>query len=349
MKKTKKILIAVLALVLVAACVCGIGYSVLNNRVPEAKEGVESRSRFSVKRMYVCGTSPNADEAAYETDTLTGIDFYWRRINHNIGSCIEAVLQVTKDGEVVVLSGDLPGKSNSAQLYGEDAAVGNLTLEQLQKINLLYNVEDEQGFLSYRTTSERVTIYVSVLSLGEYLNSFNESNKSVALHLLRFKDESAVPDLHKAIDKINEAAQSSGLFRNVALCLENDDAAAYADEKYPDLQRAATPKECSALNRASLFGREASDVPYVLVYTDAFGKYASERFIRFAQNGGIAVVLVDTKAPDAKPDAQRILSLEAYGADGYVTRCPEAVIQILSDARQAEKESRLAADSTAAP
>ena len=347
MKKSKKILIAAAAVVLCLAIVCGVGYAVLRGRVPANRDDVQKRSDFVAQRMYAVSMMPNEDEGAYETETLTGIDRYWRA-NHSVGRGIEAVLQCSKDGELVVLSGDLPGESNAEILYGEDVKVSDLTLDKLQKINLLYNVEDEDGFMTYRTISDRTVLYVSVQSLQDYIAGFALSTKSVALHFLRFKDESALPDLHKAIDKVNEAVKGSGIATNVVLCLESDEGAAYADATYPELQRAATPKECAKLSRAALFGRDMTDTKYVLVYTDANGKYAREQFIRFAQNCGLAVVLYDNGAIDAEKDAQRILALEEYGASGFATRRPETVIQILRDARQAEKESRLAADSTAA-
>ena len=69
-------------------------------------------------------------------------------------------------------------------------------------------------------------------------------------------------------------------------------------------------------------------VPYEIVYTNSnegiFGKFASEKFVSFANNSNLALIFKDAEADD-------VSNLASLGVDGFVTSDIESFYTIIKD------------------
>ena len=339
MKKKKIIIAVVIILAVVLADVFWLGH------VPALKENVQKRSSFDTNRMYIVSQMPNLDDPLQSTQARVGIDAYWQA-NHKYGNAIEAGLQVTKDGEVVVLSGDL-SKSDAQILYGKNnASVDALTLEQLQNVNLLYNVKDEDGEYAYRDISDLAKPSVSVLSLSEYLAYFNDGDKINALHILRFDDESKVSGWTEVLDKVYLAVSENDMLSNTVLYINNSGGLRYMDEVHSTLLRAASDSEVRSLKFSSKLGVEKKDLPYVLVYDD-YRSIGSEKFVHYAKNCGLAVIVHDSTPAQngiTIPSEDVVREYKEYGVNAIATHSPQTTADLLVNVLKAEKEARTNAD-----
>ena len=340
MTKTKKILIAVGAVVLVAAVVVGIlaaVFSFSRRDVPELIRENLHETPINYSQVYVVGQPPYTDDWVF--DTLIGMQSYWIE-NHTGGNGIEFVLQQTKDGELIVLSEALPALSNADDLYGKDVKVSDLTLEELRKVNLAYDYVDKDGFQIYAGLSEDMLDDVSVVTFDELLDIFGAANRSTIRMFLRFFDESQVADMDAALQTIYAGLTAHSLAEKAVFLPQSDETAAAADKGCPELQRAATTAEAKELLKACSSGNTPDDLPYVVIYEKAKGQIASEKFIHYVRNLGLAIVLTDADADDAA-------RYRSYGVTALATSDAPTFIQILKDAKTAERESKKAADSSA--
>lgn len=337
MKTYKKILIAVGALVLVAAVAAGILYAVSMHKVPELERKKMHEIPVNYSQVYIVGQPPYTDKWIF--DTPIGMEYYWIE-NHNGGNGIEFVLQQTKDGELVVLSEALPAKSNAADLYGKDVKVADLTLAELRKVNLAYDYVDEDGIQVYAGLDEDSLEDVSVLTFDEMLDRFDAANRVTIRMYLRFFDESQIKDPEAVLKKIYDSVSARPLAERVVFLPQSKAIAAAADKACPDLQRAATTDEAKALFRACLCGKTPGDLPYCVIYEKANAHFGSEKFIHYVRNLGLAIVVTDVKAEDvARYRSYRVTAIASDDAPTF--------IQLLKDAKTAERESKKAADSSA--
>ena len=334
MKTSTKILIAVCAVVLVAAVVVGVLFAVSSRKpVPELNEEKLRENPISYNYAYVVGQSPYTDRWVF--DTPIGLKSYWSD-NHIGGNGVEVVLQQSKDGELIMLSEPFPALSNAENLYGKGVQVGDLTLEELRKVNLAYAFIDEEGYQCFAGVSDDQLERVSIVTLDDMLEFFGDTGRTNARIYLRFYDESQIADLGAALKTIYDGLTSYHIETKTVFCPQSDAAAQAADTACPDLARAATSAEAKALLRDCNADNTPDDLPYTTIYEKAKGQIAGERFIHYARNLGLAVVLTDIKADDA-------VQYSGYGVTAIATREPETVIPILNDARSAERESKKAA------
>ena len=326
MKKHKSLVKTAVVFLIVLAATLWISH------VPALKQNVQPRSYFSANAFYTVSCMPNKADTMINTETRVGIDEYWKRY-HSVGKCIEAQMQVSKDGEIVVLSGDL-SDTDAEILYGKkNASVDALTLAQLQKVNLLYNVQDENGEYIYRSVSDLAKPSVAVMSLSEYLDYFNDGSKMSALHILRFQDESKVSGWTGVINKLFNAVSESDMLKNAVLRIENRGAIRYIDEVHPDLQRAASKSECSSLRLFAKLGIEQKETPYVLVY-DSDRLIGNDQFMHYARNCGLAVI-VSVPAQSAKTLTMSAAIIEDWyknGLNAIATDDLPSMIDLLQDA-----------------
>ena len=96
MKASKKILIAVIAVVLVAAIVLGVGYIVLSKKVPTLNEDAEGLSDFSTRTTYTVVKAPYIQSGVMET--RTGIQDFWTQNKYSYG--VELFLQLGRTFDV---------------------------------------------------------------------------------------------------------------------------------------------------------------------------------------------------------------------------------------------------------
>ena len=333
MNKFKKATpIIIVCCIVLAVLIAGLIWS---RRVPALKDDVEKKSSFDTSRTYIVTQAPNSDDPLQNTETRVGIEAYWQA-NHKFGYALEAPMQVTKDGEIVVLSGDL-AETDAASLYGKNnASVDALTLAQLQKVNLLYNVKDEDGEYSFRDVSDNAKPSVSVMGLAEYLSYVNECSSTKALYILRFRDEDKVSGWTGVLDKIYSAVSGNNLLTNVVICINNKGGIQYISDVMPKLLRAASDAELHSLVRASKFGVEKKDLPYVLVY-GTNKMIGSEKFVHYAKNCGLAVIVQDGLD---EPTEQVVQDLRACGVNAIATHAPTKTAEFLQNAIQAEKAER---------
>lgn len=334
MKTRTKILIAVATLIIVLAAVAGIYYLASMHKVPELKKEKLHENPINYGTVYVVAQKPYTDLAVF--DTQIGLEHYWRA-HHSGGNGIELILQSSKDGRLVVLSEPLPGLSNAQTLYGKDVKVSDLTVDQLQKINLAYNFTDEDGINVYADYTDDSLIEVTVLTLEDVLDFFRAPNRTTAKLYLRFMDEAQIPDMNKALKTIYDALAERSMLSMAIFCPQSDSTAAAVEQACPELMRAATDKETNALFRDCLSGKSNGSLPYDVIYTKTSSQLGSEKFIHYARNLGLAVVLSDVNSED-------VATLRSYGVTAIATDKVEETIQIIRDAKLAEREAKTATD-----
>ncbi len=337
MKSSKKILIAVGAVVLVAAIVIGTVVA-LNARgsKPETRLDLQKlhESPLYFSQVYVVAQPPYTNEMVF--DTPLGMETYWFS-NHSGGNGIEFVLQQTKDGELIVLSEALPAQSNAADLYGKNVKVSDLTLEELRKVNFAYNFTDEDGFQSYMGLSDEMIEDITVVTLDEMLDRFSAPNRYTVRMYLRFFDESQITDLEKALQTIHTGLKDRVLTNKAVFLPQSEEAAAAADKACPGMLRAATTAEAKALVRECSRDASPEKLPYAVIYEKASGQFDSEKFIRYVRTLGLEIVLSDVDADD-------VVTYRDYGVSAIATGDAQSVIQILKDAKKADREAKSAAD-----
>ena len=337
MKASKKILIAVIAVILVAAIVLGVGYIVLSKKVPALNEDAEGMSDFSTRTTYTVVKAPYIQSGVMET--RTGIQDFWTQNKYSYG--VELVLQCTADDELVVLSEPLPGLSNAESVLGKDVSVSGNTLSKLQKVNLLYNYTDADGKTPYRDYGKSELSQVTILSLDELLYYFSSPVHYTSMLFFRFLDESAVQDMNAMLEKLSQLLVRHGCALSSVFCPQSDATAAYIDSSCPDLMRTATESEMRKLYLGCLLNKSQGDLPYVVVTADKDSRYGSEKFIHYARNLGLAVVL-DNVTED------EILTYRSRGTTALLTADGESFNQVLSDARKADQIARREAKKAAA-
>ena len=341
MKAKKIILIIVCALIVVTAAVIGLYFvfSAHRNKVPELNHEKLRENPINYSTVYVVGQAPYTDLAVFETPI--GLEYYWRE-HHTGGNGMEMILQRTKDGKYIILSEPLPGMSNAEVLYGKGIQVSDLTLEQLQKVNLMYGFTDEDGVQIYAGAAEDEIPSVSVVTLEEALQYFSAPNRITARIYLRFLDEAQIPQAEEALTNVYNAVEQSAMLDKVVYCPLGDADAAAADKACPDLIRAATNDEAKALLRDSRSDTVTEGLPYGVIYEKANSQFASEKFIHYTRNLGLAIVLSDVSAGD-------VAELRSYGVTAIATDKVADTIKIIQDAKKAEREAKQTADSTAQP
>lgn len=334
MKTSKKIIIICSAVVLAVIIALGVVFGVVSHKVPELDDSVKRANIFEKKQTYVLAQNPYTDTCVFETQN--GMFGYWTQ-SHKYGKGIEAVLQCTKDGEIIVLSEDLPGKSNAEILFGEGIKVQDLTLEQLQQINLAYDFEDEDGVMSFKSYEDEMLSFVNVLSLKDFCDFFGSPIRSSALLYFSFKDESLVSDYKDALDKIYTQLSASLLFDRAMFCTDNKDIAAYIDESCPELLRSATKSEVKSLYWDCLKNKTQEEVGFDCVIVKADTLYSTEKFVHYVRNLGIPIVFENVKTED-------VLTYRSWGVSALATNKIDEFSEILEEARSAEREAKKAKD-----
>ena len=338
--KTKKIvLIIVCALVVVIAAVVGLYFAYSAKKVPELQRTKLRDNPISYSTVYVVGQAPYTDLAVFET--RTGLEFYWRE-HHSGGNGMELILQRSKDGKLIVLSEPLPAKSNAEVLYGKGIRVGDLTLEQLQKVNLMYHFKDEDGVQIYADSSDDELEYVCALTLEDVLEYFAAPNRITARLFVRYMDEAQMPNIEAAVTDVYNALESTSMLSKAVYCPLGEADAAAVDKVCPDMMRAATTAEAKALSRDSMSEKPNDALPYSAIYEKATGQFSGERFIHYARNLGLAVVLSDVSEKD-------IAKLHGYGVTAIASDKVGETIRIIRDARTAERAAKQTTDSSAQP
>lgn len=337
MKAFKKILIACLVVVLVAAIVLGIGYAVLSKRVPALEPDVKALSDFDTGSTYAVVQAPYIDSGVFET--RVGIERFWELNRTAYG--VELVLQCTSDGELVVLSGALPETSNAKEILGDDISVAGNTLEKLQRVNLLYSYKDADGKTPYKDYDKTDLSRVTVMTLDEMLYYFSSPTHYTSMLYLRFADESAVGDMSAALETLVRLFKQHGCTQSAVLCPQSDSTARLIDKDYPELLRAATESELHKLYRACIWNRTQKTLPYVVLTADKDSRYASEKFIHYVRNCGLAIVINGVTEDE-------ILVYRSRGASALFTADVPTFNKIIKDAKKAEQKARLEAKQSAA-
>ncbi|MBQ7543239.1 MAG: hypothetical protein IJT44_13210 [Clostridia bacterium] len=329
MKTKSKIILIICIVLAVAAVAIGVLYGIYARKTttPELQEEKLYINPINYSTVYVVGQPPYTDKTVF--DTKIGIEYYWL-LNHTGGNGMEILLQCSKDGHLVVMSEPLPALSNAQDLYGKDVKVSDLTLDELKKINMAYNFRDKDGVQIYVNYTDSMLDNVSVLTLDELLDYFKAPNRITVKLFLRFLDESQIPDIQKAVTDLYEAIESRSMQENVIFCPQSSKTAAAADAACPDLPRAATNDEAKALYRDSKSASTNDALPYTTIYEKTDAQFASESFIHYARNLGLAVVLTDVPASD-------VLQLRQYGVTAVGTNEIREAIQLINDADEAEQ------------
>lgn len=337
MKASKRILIAVAAVILAAAILVGIGYIVLSKSVPALNEDVKGLSDFSTHSAYTVSKAPYIQNGVFET--RIGIDEFWAQNRNSYG--VELVLQCTADEELVVLSEPLPGLSNAESVLGKDFSVSSNTLDQLQRVNLLYNFTDADGKTPYKAYGKSQLGQVTILSLDEMLDYACSPVHYTSMLFIRFLDESAVPNLNAMLDKLLQSLERRGYTTSAVFRPQSDSAAEYIDKNCPGLLRTATESEMRRLYRSCLLNKTPENLPYVVITADKSTRYSSEKFIHYARNLGLAVVL-DRVTKD------EILTYRSRGVTALLTSEAGDYAQVLTDAKKADQIARRQAKQSAA-
>ncbi len=325
--KNKKIVIPVICAVIIIALLAGsfgIYFSLLNN-VPE-RAAVETRSSrfFSHSRSYALTVSPYDTDCVFET--YEGLQNYYLKHRHNAEG-VEIVLHLTKDNKLVVFSGDLSDYSNSHILYGKDATISSLTLEELRKVNLAYNFADSNGQMFYKTYNDDENInLVNILTFEEMINWFNSQRADMPLFAIKL-DESIKNNANAVIDEIYNCFNSIDCNGNYFVSSDNKAIADYIDSAYPEMLRSATESEAKKLFVNCLLNKDV-DVSYEIVYQSCnegvFGNFSSEKFINYVNNANIALILKDA-------DESEVSTLISYKVDGIATSDPETVKTLIKE------------------
>ncbi|MBQ3151686.1 MAG: hypothetical protein IJB86_10630 [Clostridia bacterium] len=328
MKKNKKALIAVICCVVVIAIVGGLFgayFSSLNN-VPERVEVEERSSSFySKSRAYAVSSAPYCIDGVFET--LLGLESYYNTNRHN-ASVIDVKLQQTRDGQFVVFSDELSTYSNASILYEGTNKICDLTLEELRKVNLAYNYADENGQYFYKPyTSDEELSLVNILTVEEFVTWFNDQRADLPLFAFSFYNPDEIADKTEGVYEVNRVFTEIGFPEFFFFCPDSEDTAKYIDENYPEMLRSATEKEAKKLFVNCLSDKPA-EASFEIVYTVAdngfFGKFSSEKFIAYAKNSGIALILKDI-------DTDSVKALATLGVDGFVSSDLEKVNTILKE------------------
>ncbi len=329
MKTSVKIVIAVCSVVLVAAIVCGLVFGLGGRKKAQPLgENADDTVLMGYTWEYVLAQAPYTDACVFETPR--GLDRYWRQ-NRFGGSAVEAVLQVSQDGELIVLSEDLPGRSNSDILYGADKRVSDLTLQELKKLNLAYNFEDENGMMTFKATPVEFLNELGIMTLAEFADFFADPQRATAHLYLRFKDEAALADPAKAVEQAYGVLEEKGILEKSTFVPQSNQMQAILDEKIPNQSRTASPNEAAALAKAARKNK-AQELPYEIVIVPAENPYTTEQFIHYARNQGVYVIVEGAAAED-------VAALYNAGVSGLATGNVAEFIELMNDAESAALEA----------
>lgn len=337
MKKNKKIFILIISIIIAIALIAGSYgiYTYLLNQVPERITVEQRSSRFySLNKSYIVSEYPYINDGVFET--VSGLESYYLNNRHD-AAAIDVKLQVTKDNKVVVYSDSLNKFSNSHVLYDNTKDISDLTLSELKKVNLAYNYSDENGQMFYKNVDENNIDYVNILTLDEFVNWFNSQRADLPLFAISIYDENSVNDIEAIIAEVDRVFTEINYYNFFFFSTDNQKTANLIDKKYPQMLRSATKKEAKNLFVSCLLNKD-TDVSFEIVYTSAdcgmFGKFDSEKFITYANNMNVSLILRDVKT-------ESLEKLASLGVDGFTTSDCESYNRILKETylKQREKAS----------
>jgi len=331
----KKLIAIILAALIAVAGVSAGGYFFLLNRTlePVERDPDSIPNQFVFENNTVLAADPwfSADVPA---GTLTGLQEILTGENRSVNKILRAQLQVTADGEIVVLTGALAGYGNAAELYGKSAAVDKLTLEELQKINLAKGFVNADGEPPYDEPENIASL--TVMTLDDFLLWHRMLTVGGRL-VLSFYDESKLGDrkddaaVFDVIKKLCDTLGISALEERTVVQVKSRDLVKILDVSFPRIMRAATKSEAKALFRAALLNKEldAESIAYDALIVGAggvFRRFDSERFIAYAHNRDLAVMFTRVSKTD------EAVKLAKRGADAVFAENPQNFFDAVREA-----------------
>lgn len=234
-------------------------------------------------------------------------------------------LHITSDGELILLHDDeLDRTSNAVEVFGHKKVLASeCTYEELSRLNMGYNFEDEDGNYPFRDF-EVVPDNLRVVKLGtvlDYLESVGDFD-----YIIEIKNGDDLGRL--AADKLYAELSARGIVDKVAFGTFQGEISEYVDEKYPDLTRSAGIVEVLQFYWYYIYnvdlskhdiGYEVLQIPFRLVILN-LGK---KSLIDYAHSYGIAVQYWTINDPD---DIEYLASI---GADCIISDSPDVAYKLL--------------------
>ena len=240
-------------------------------------------------------------------------------------------LHLTADGTLVLLHDeDLDRTSDSAEVFGEEGVkVQDKTYEELRQLNMGAKFMTANGDMPYAGLSgDDVPDDLRILALNDALD-YLEANGTFG-YIIEIKPGGELG--RRALDALYAALKERGIVERVAFGTFQDDVAQYAEERYPDLARGASPSEVVDFYIAALTGRspyeptfEVLQLPFALPEESHYLNLGTAQVVNYAHAHDLAVQYWTVNNPE---DIRYLMSIDA---DAVMTDYPEVAYRVRAE------------------
>jgi glycerophosphoryl diester phosphodiesterase len=242
---------------------------------------------------------------------------------------VEFDLHLTKDNQLVLLHDDTADRtSNSAEIFGEEVEVIDLTLAELKTLNFGENFKAADGSYPYRgKRGADIPEDVKILTLDEILTYLKSVRGDNLDYIIEIKNEGG--DGERAMDLLYAKMVEYGIVDNTIVGTFNGNVSKHIDKNYPELTRSSGISEVLSFYYAFLYGADLSkrDLNYTVLQIPtgyAMFDLGTKALIDYAHKYGLAVQYWTIN------DADEIKRLMEAGADAVMTDNPEIAYAVIN-------------------
>lgn len=321
MKKFFKILRTVLVILLIvaAALFAVIKISGAHRSDPADVNLYETSNPFITGRTeniaHRCGAGLAPEESLLAMQTcLTN--------EHIAVDIFEFDLRLTADGQAVLFhDATLDRCTDAAEVLGStEIAVRDVTLEELQKLNMGENFTDSEGNRPYADAQ------LQVLTLSEALDCLT----SAGVTRLSIEVKDAGEAGMQATDLLYAELAERDLLASTVYSSFKTDVSAYAQETYPDLIRSNTDAEAISFYLAAITNNpdyvppcSVFQLPFTDKYLNMGVNFGTAQVINYAHSHNVAIHYWTVN------DADRMAYLTSIRADGIMSDYPDLLSETL--------------------
>lgn len=331
MAKIMKLLGTVFLILTGSAMALGFFYLVVNHDFSESPpvsvENCDNRYIVHNGRPLVTahrfggGIAPENTMCAFE-NIISSRDYF------DVG-CFEFDLQLTRDGQLVLLhDATLDRTSNAAEYFGaKEVKVSDYTYQELRELNMGEQFVTADARTPYQglrgdliPDNLRIARFEDVV---EYLNQYREFN-----YIVEIKDKKEQG--RRSCDEVYRILKENDLLENALICTFKDDLCQYLDSAFPELSRTASKREIYLFYLDSLLDirRPEGYYPFdTLLIPDEnyIMKLGTTRVVNYAHKNDIAVQYWTIN------DEDHVRELAAKGEDGIISDFPDMAFRVLCE------------------
>lgn len=234
-------------------------------------------------------------------------------------------LHITSDDVLVLLHDDtLDRTSNCFDVFGEkDVRPENKTYEELRKLNMGYNFENEDGEMPYRTSTPTDDLKIlRVEDILDYLTSVGDYD-----YIIEIKNDGELGK--KGVDILYKLLVEKDLLDKVIFGTFHSEVSAYVDEIYPDMVRSTGITEAiqfwwAALTNSKSYEPPCSvlQLPYCVPFKNLGMNTATAQMINYAHANDMAIQYWTVN------DEEDMEYLLEVGADCIMSDYPDKLYEI---------------------